>query len=116
MIGSEFFENLSSDGGYWIFMTSQMGQSWSLVGVGSYVEIWPRTLRVQAHWQLAKFGDETAVCKAGARPHPLIGWKPSSLSTPGGNKEQGSSDNRLGAPVSWFIKLSQIDDPWSRKN
>ena len=82
------YENLSSDGGYWIFMTSQMGHSWSLVGVGSYVEIWPPTLRVQAHWQLAKFGDETAVCEAGARPHPLIGWKPNSLSTPGGSKEK----------------------------
>ena len=69
-------------------MTSKMGHSWSLVGVGSYVEIWPRTLRVHAHWQLAKFGDETAVCEAGARPHPLIGWTPSSLSTPGGSKEK----------------------------
>ena len=82
------FENFHSDGGYWIFMTSKMGRSWSLVGVGSYVEIWPSTFRVQAHWELAKFGDETAVCEAGARPHPLIGWKPASLSTPGGSKEK----------------------------
>ena len=82
------FDNSHSDGGYWIFMTSKMGHSWSLMGVGSYVEIWPNKLRVQAHWQLAKFGDETAVCNAGARPHPLIGWKPSSLSTPGGSKEK----------------------------
>ena len=83
-------------------MTSQMGQTWSLVGVGSYVEIWPRTLRVQAHWQLAKFGDETAVCVAGARPHPLIGWKPSALASPGGSKEQGSTNRPTTPAFSWY--------------